>query len=539
MGEASKRSRETDPFIGQVLDGRYLITDVVGRGGMATVYKAQHSVIERVVAIKVLSPKASGISNINKRFYREARVVNRIQHPNVLDVIDLGRTEDGLLYLVMDYLGGMSVYDRLCRGRFEADETVGVLSQVCRGLGRAHDLGIIHRDLSPSNIYLAEDGTSHQTVKILDFGIAFIKDETRLSMPGTVLGTPHYMAPEYAMGKEVAPASDLYSLGALAYEMLCGAPPFDADDYSSVIVMHVKDEPHPLVERAPEVPASLDEIVMQCLRKEPEERFTSAYEMHEALEAIGRELGERRRTSKIPELAATQTPEAGAADAPPPVSYEVMRSYVEKVKAESDAAFDTRTVASVKDLFDRLESLDVAISESEGRLLELETRLESTRVRFERAQATLEEEVERVEGSLEGLENELAEASGRRRGEEQALIEVRSRVVDMEKTLGVGSGARVTLPDGLVSAYEQVTRRMARWREARAAQKTVEESIEERRGELSDLRFQLEQLRQNRDQNLARLDGQSAGLRMALKERRVERARVYKDLMAQGAQGPR
>lgn len=534
--DTSVTNPEDDAYIGTVLDGRYTIKEVIGRGGMATVYKAQHSVIERVVAIKILSPKASGISNIHKRFYREARVVNRIQHPNVLDVIDLGQTEHGMLYLVMDYLAGESVYDRLCKENFDARETVHILEEVCKGLGRAHDLGIIHRDLSPSNIYLSKDGGLLSTVKILDFGIAFIKDETRLSMPGTVLGTPHYMAPEYAMGQDVTPASDLYSLGALAYEMLCGDPPFDAEDYSSVIVMHVKDEPEPLNQRTSRVPESLNRAIMRCLNKKPEDRYANAYELHDVLESITRELATERTTQKIDALASTKMRSDTPTQSPPsPGGYEVARSLVDKVKSDRHNVLDTQAAASVKELFDKLERLDVAISETEGKLLDLENKVTITKDRFERAGSTLDEELARVKGSLGGLENELATATGRCQGEERRLLEVRAKVVDMEKTLGVGSGNRATLPDGLISAYEDVARLVARWREARAECKDVQEKIEERRGELRDLEFQLTQLEQNRDQNLARLEGQAAGLRMALSERQHERARIYQGLMAQGA----
>jgi serine/threonine-protein kinase len=523
-----------DPFIGKVLDDRYLITGIVGKGGMATVYKAQHSVIERQVAIKILSPKSSSMTNVTKRFYREARVVNRIQHPNVLDVMDLGQTEDGLLYLVMDLLTGDSVYDRLGKGNIDPRTTIQILEQVCRGLGRAHDLGIIHRDLSPSNIFLAEQGGSLKSVKVLDFGIAFIKDETRLSMPGTVLGTPHYMAPEYAMGKDVTPASDLYSLGCVAYEMLCGTPPFDADDYSSVIVMHVKDDPKPLIEREPTVPARLSAAIMRCLEKDPGNRYMNAYELHEVLEAIGRELDASRRSRPPKSSTANIRSEVPTSTPPSPVGYEVMKSYVDKVKSDKYKALDTQAADSVKGLFDRLEALDVAISESEGQLRDLEARVIDTTERFERAQATLEGEVARVKSSVAALEHEHAAASGRRQGEDLRMLEVRARIADMEKTLGVGSGSRATLPDGLISAYEEVARLVGRWREARAAEKAVEENCEERKGELKDLQFQLEQLKQNRDQNLARLEGQTAGLRMMLNEKQAERAKVYQGLMAQG-----
>ena len=526
-GSLSLMDDPRDYLVNRVLDGRYMVLERIGRGGMATVYRGQHVLIERQVAIKVLSPKTSGMGNIKKRFYREARVVNRIQHPNVLDVIDLGETEEHLLYLVMDYLTGESVFDHLSRSTFSPIETVEILEQVCRGLGRAHDLGIIHRDLTPSNIFLCDEGGGKRSVRILDFGIAFIKDETRLSMPGTVLGTPHYMAPEYATGKEVVPASDLYSLGALAYEMLCGDPPFDDEDYSAVIVKHVKEAPQPLRDRLPDVPPPLHDVVMRCLEKKPSDRYANAYELHEQLENVGREIGLGRARTLVTGPAGIRADGSGSRPpSQPPAAggYEMLRSYMEKARERTGPPTSPYGATRVKEIVDQIEHLDATIAETEARLVEVENRVHTTRDRFGKAQSTLEEERGRVGSDLASLEAELAAVRARRLREEEKLVDARRVVQGMEHVLDSGSAAEMT--DALASAYEEASILLGRWRETRGAEDEIGEKVEDRRGDLRDINFQLEQLADNRDQSIARLDGTAKGLRMVVAEKLAERERL-------------
>ncbi len=526
---------DKDPFVGRVLDGRYVVMDLVGRGGMAAVYRGQHSVIERQVAIKILSPKSSGIVNIKKRFYREARVVNRIQHPNVLDVIDLGETEEGLLYLIMDFLTGESVWDHLeTKGKFGPYETIEIVSQACKGVGRAHDLGIIHRDLTPSNIFLANEGGGSWMVRVLDFGIAFMKDETRLSVPGTVLGTPHYMAPEYAMGKDVTPASDIYSLGAVAYEMLCGKPPFDARDYSSIIMMHVRDEPPPLSSRIDGLPEKLAKVIMRCLAKRPEDRFASAYELHDALEGVAQDMdgvkrGRGRGASK-PAPAADAALAPAPAPPPPAVGLDVLRSYVER--AGSTAPPGSPGEEDLGETFSRLERLEGSIGETERKLDDLEHKIQAARDRFGRARKTLEEEFNRINRDIASYESQLDQARGRRVGEEGRFREIRTRIFEMEGGTDMDTLGPTSVPEILAESYEEAGRLVSAWREAVAAERAQDERLAERKGELKDLQFQIEQLQRNSDEALAKFEGTARGLRMLHTEQVQERTRIHRLLVS-------
>ena len=523
---------EKDPFIGRVLDGRYVVMDLVGRGGMAAVYRGQHSVIERQVAIKILSPKSSGIANIKKRFYREARVVIRIQHPNVLDVIDLGETEEGLLYLVMDFLTGESIWEHLeGKGKFEPEEAVDIVCQACKGLGRAHDLGIIHRDITPSNIFLANQGGGSWTVRVLDFGIAFMKDETRLSVPGTVLGTPHYMAPEYAMGKDVVPASDIYSMGAVAYEMICGQPPFDARDYSSIIMMHVRDEPPDLSTRVSGLPDRLVKTIMRCLAKHPEDRFSSAYELHDALEAVARDMEAKRARLRGASKPAASTPAASShvpAPAPAAVGLDVLRSYVERAGSTAPPGGSAEDLG---EMFSRLERLESAIADSERKIEDADQKVQAARDRFARARNTLEEEYNRINRDIAVFESQLDQARTRRMEEERRIRDFRTRIFEMEGGTEMDTIGPVDLPETLADAYESVGRLVSDWREAAQAEKAQDEHLGERQGELRDIRFQIEQLGRNSDEALARLEGTVRGLRMLHTEQTHERARIHRLLV--------
>ena len=295
-------------MISKVLDGRFCIEAIVGVGGMGTVYKALRVPLERQVAIKVLHPECLRIPMIKERFAREARVTNRIAHRNVLDVEDIGETEDGLPYQVMDFLYGETLFERLQRGKVALSELLDVTLQVCDGLSAAHDLGIVHRDMTPSNIFLVRRGTTGATVpavKILDFGIAFVKTEARLTLPGQMMGTPPYVAPEIVTNGEVTSAVDIYGLGAVIYEAMASRPVFDHPDLAMLAMMHVTEEPVPVERYAPKAPSRLSSLIMRCLRKQPQDRPAGARALAEELRSIMREASMPVRRS-VPPLATVE-----------------------------------------------------------------------------------------------------------------------------------------------------------------------------------------------------------------------------------------
>jgi serine/threonine-protein kinase len=278
--------------------GNYRIVDVLGEGGMGTVYRAVHPELERTVAIKVLALGLSGSHDIVRRFRVEAKAVNRIRHPNIVDVQDFGTLPDGRPYYVMEYMAGESLGHYLTRvGALPARDTLVITLPIAEALEAAHNAGVVHRDLKPDNIFLlARDGKS-PTPKLLDFGIAKVLSETIAggtgrTQAGALMGTPLYMSPEQAGGRveELGTPSDVYSLGVILYQMLSGKPPFEAPGFGELLMMHMQTPPPPLSSRVGGVPPNLEELVMRTLSKSPAARPPNAGALRKELLAIAASL---------------------------------------------------------------------------------------------------------------------------------------------------------------------------------------------------------------------------------------------------------
>jgi serine/threonine-protein kinase len=277
-----------------VLGGRYRIERRIGSGGMGTVYLAQQLALRMPVAIKVLHRDFSEDGTWQQRFVREAQVAARVVHPNVARVLDLGRTADGLVFSVMEHLRGEDLEQRLERdGALPWPQARRILRQTIRGLRAAHAIGVIHRDVKPSNVFLVEAGADqHEAVKVLDFGIAKSNDPTQsfaenLTCIDKIIGTAEYMAPERIVGETADARSDIYSLGVMMFEMLTGQRPW-ADDGNLLraLMRRVKEAPPSLPEFLPGVPAEMGGIVGRAMARDPEERFASLRELEAALREV-------------------------------------------------------------------------------------------------------------------------------------------------------------------------------------------------------------------------------------------------------------
>jgi eukaryotic-like serine/threonine-protein kinase len=270
---------------GRILDGRYQLGSLLGVGGMAMVYLASDQVLERRVAVKVLSPPYAQDPVFVERFRREARSAARLSHPNIVAVFDSG-SDAGEHYLVMEYVAGQSLAELLAgQGRLAPRRAVEPVIQVCAALAAAHAQGLVHRDVKPANVLVDPDGR----VKVADFGIVKAAATATLTGTGTVLGTAAYLSPEQAQGGPVDARSDLYSLGCVLYELLCGSPPFGSGaDGSPVAVAsrHLHQPPEPPSARNPQVDASLDAVVLTALAKDPAQRYQSAVDLQDALEQV-------------------------------------------------------------------------------------------------------------------------------------------------------------------------------------------------------------------------------------------------------------
>jgi eukaryotic-like serine/threonine-protein kinase len=264
--------------------GRYHVERRLGAGGMSTVFMATDTVLERSVAVKLLAEHLADDDAFVARFRREALAAARLQHPNIVQVFDSGQDpESRRHYIVMEYVDGPSCADLLReRKRLEIEETVRIVRDACHGLDYAHRAGLVHRDVKPGNLLIAEE---MRTTKLADFGIAKAAEQTRITQVGAVLGTAAYLSPEQARGDEAGPASDTYSLGVCAYQFLTGRLPHEYASLTELALKQQQDPIVPITEYRPEVPQELDEAVRLSLERDPAARYSSALEFGHAIDA--------------------------------------------------------------------------------------------------------------------------------------------------------------------------------------------------------------------------------------------------------------
>jgi eukaryotic-like serine/threonine-protein kinase len=309
-------------LVGRVLSERYRIESVLGEGGMGAVYLAEHVLMRKRLAVKVLHPEMTRMPEMVARFEREAMAAAHIEHPNVAAATDFGKLEDGSFFLVLEYVEGTSLRDLIAQGPLATERALHIAYQMTSGLARAHALGIVHRDLKPENVMLVEREGDPNFVKVLDFGIAKVPvgefsperpgadGAPVLTQLGMVYGTPEYMAPEQALGQAVDARADIYALGVILFEMLSGVRPFEAESKVALLGMKVTSDPPTLATKNPNarVPDSVEALVRRMLDKEAANRFQDAREILDAIEN-GR-MGEARTEAPMGRLNLTPTPGA-------------------------------------------------------------------------------------------------------------------------------------------------------------------------------------------------------------------------------------
>jgi serine/threonine-protein kinase len=277
-----------DPLIGVVVAERYRIKEPIGRGGMGVVYRVEHARIGKHMALKLLTGELTRDPQQVARFKREAQLVSRLSHPNTVQVFDFGAS-DGLVYLAMEYLKGEDLGHLIRRvGPLGVERTLKIVVQVCSSLAEAHEKGMVHRDLKPENIIVMQGSEDEDVIKVLDFGLAKLREGGELSevtSRGAIVGTPYYMSPEQIRGDDVGPESDVYALGALTYACLTGTVVFDAQTPMGVLTKHLMELPLSPSQRFPElkIPNSVSQIIMATLEKDPKRRLPSVGELQQGL----------------------------------------------------------------------------------------------------------------------------------------------------------------------------------------------------------------------------------------------------------------
>ena len=293
--DAAGETFKPDEMLGTVIDERYRIESVLGRGGMGVVFGARHTRLGKALAVKVLR---AGITDENAfaRFQLEAESASAIGNAHIVDVSDFGTLPQGSTYFVMEHLNGVGLTEAIdTQGPMPFPRACGIAIQLCRALGAAHEAGIVHRDLKPENVVLVARDGNPDFVKVLDFGIAKVTHTpNRLTRDTDLLGTPHYMSPEQCEGLAIDHRTDIYSLGVLLYEMVAARVPHDADTAMAILHKHVYERPTPIDLYVTGVPASLKRVIARCLEKKPERRYPSMEELQSDLERVMR--GETARS---------------------------------------------------------------------------------------------------------------------------------------------------------------------------------------------------------------------------------------------------
>jgi serine/threonine-protein kinase len=492
-----------DPFIGTIIAGRYVVEALLGVGGMGSVYRARHQFIGRHVALKFLDPSLTKNERLRKRFLGEARAANQINHEHIIDITDFGETEDGIIYMVMEYLEGQTLEEEIEKGPLELRRALRIALQVALGLGRAHELGVVHRDIKPGNIHLGRRRMDRDFVKILDFGVARIEHDARITGQNMIVGTPEYIAPEQIRSASPTPASDLYSLGCVLFEMLTGKIPFSGKT-TVLLVKHINDAPAAPSANNPSIPPQVDALVLKLLQKNPLHRHRDAYHLVQELQRLLDSLPGQK----------SSRPHFGQ---PPSSASSAAHKAVDVVEARPEEEGWARTQRLYRQLLSEvhpsagapewLSEAIAAIEAAVGEIRGLRTQLEATA-----AKATEQQEQARSPREQLGYAlDELLQDDSRLGGQ---ITELRTQLDPFESRLDAAMHAVLTglnaapkalragevVTEGDESALRELRRagdELAHTRDAVAAMRA---RLTRKKLERRDLRFQITQIKQKLEQ---------------------------------------
>jgi serine/threonine protein kinase len=483
-----------DAFIGRTIAGRYLIEEELGSGGMGAVYRARHQIIGRDVALKFLEPALVRNERQRKRFLGEARAANQINHEHIIDITDFGETEDGLVYMVMEYLEGRPLSEEIEKGPMPPRRALRIATQIALGLARAHELGVVHRDIKPANIYLIRRKADSDYVKILDFGVARIEHDMRITGQGTIVGTPEYIAPEQIHTTTAMPSADLYSLGCVLFEMLTGQLPFEGKT-TILLVRHLNDPPPKPSSVQPGIPAEVDALVQRLLHKEPTQRYRDAYHLVEALQQLLDELPTvARGRSGLHDM--VSDPDDDDVLVPGPTEEESLYQTIELYRSLMNDAHPKDSVPSwLPQAIDYLESsvnevsvLRMKLREAAEKATEQEEQTRGPRDRIGRALDELAKDDSRLTRAIESLSQTLRSAEERLDRAISRMVEVSAEPLQL-KTGQALSAAELVVVGKLVEGARRLASERERALNARS-------ELEARKGEQHDLRFQIAELKE-------------------------------------------
>jgi serine/threonine-protein kinase len=487
--------RMTDPRIGTTVAGRYLIESVLGEGGMATVYKARHKLVDRPCAIKIMNPALARDRVVRERFRREAKAAQKLAHPNIIEIFDHGDTEDGTSFLVMELLRGESLADALANHiKLPLSRALPICIQIARALARAHDFEVVHRDLKPENIFISIAPDGSELVKLLDFGIARSMHDTRLTGVGEVFGTPQYMAPERITSIDAGPPADLYALGIILFEMLTGQLPFDAPDIPSFFVKHLKEPPPKIRTLAPQVPPAVETLIDRLLKKDPKQRPVDAHSVYADLIAICQQQGipippEPGQTSAAPEQEPARTL--------PPVAIDRWAQRVAVFDQMLERAYGKQSPPDLRQLLGEVRHLVHAVAELRKESVAEQRKMESVEQREREGR-------QRFGFAMDALGIDASAARQQVRAGQESLLPLQQQLDSMEEE-GKKAHREIVAWEGrwafrephpqLAAAYRAAADLIDRWYALRKQQKEAQALLEERERMVADLDYQIRELR--------------------------------------------
>ncbi len=492
-----------DARLGTAIAGRYVLEDIIGEGGMAIVYRARHKVnADQRYAVKIMNPLLARDPIVRERFRREAKSAKKIAHPNIIEIFEEGDTGDGTAYMVMEYLDGSSLADIVSKGSIPVKRAVGLMLQMARGIARAHDLGVIHRDLKPENIFVCKRDSSGEDpegdlVKLLDFGIALSKQDSRLTGTGELFGTPQYMAPERITSTDAGAPSDLYALGVIFFEMLTARLPFDAPDVATFFVRHLKDPPLPIRTIHPGTPESLADLIERLLAKEPKNRPVDAHKVALDLASVAKEIGAQIPIEPTLEAAVSSRPAAM------PTSEKGTRRWIRRAdvfREMLDRAYGSAgTPADVATRLERIDALANRVAEVKAKSVSEQAKLEDLgkrgrddRLRLGHAVDALGADASRAREELRSAEEKLQSSKKRQETARKQFFECHKSITYWEGRSGFAEPY-----EDLMNAYRDAADVIEGWIQARKHEREAERTLETHQQTVRDLEFQLMKLRES------------------------------------------
>lgn len=504
-----------DPLIGTTIAGRYVIERVIGEGGMATVYGATHKLVDRPCAVKVMNAQMATDATVRERFRREAKSAQSLAHPNVIEIFDQGETPDGTPYIVMELLTGKTLAEIIEKsGKLPMQRAIPAMIQIARGIARAHDLGVVHRDLKPENIFVTARPDGSDLVKILDFGIARSRGDSRLTNAGELFGTPQYLAPERIVGGEAGPSVDLYALGVIFFEMTTGKLPFEASDPTSFLIKHMKERPPLPRSLEPRIPEKLEALVVQLLEKDPKARPVDAHRIEQDLTVLAQSLG----------IAVPREPEEDPASSRPPPKplpavglqqwgkrVEVFEQMLARAQGAPARKELEKTLGDVRRLVKELAEARDASDKTQQKLEEIDARGRDGRQRFGFAVDALGLDASKARDDVRAARADVEKHAPASKTAREAYAAAQREMVSWE-----GRSAGREPYAQLAQAYRACADAVDAWTTARKRERAAQVAVEDKERMVADLDFQISELRTALANHEKRVDDERETTQMQL-----------------------